>query len=244
MRTNTSTSITAALIARRLGRARRAAAQPVPASCVPGGARAHRLRRARAPAGSPRHITLHDEHGPRRRRARLCEGAFLRRVRVRFRLGAGVRAARARLLPEARRSACRSRPPPAPRLLVRPGLDAATMREALIAAIRGVRRGARASLRSTRFSWTRPTARPCERRLAAAARLQFHWRNRGYRDFEHYLEASPPRSARRRAASAGAWPKPASPSTLVRHRARRAAASTKSTTCIATRSCGTATSRI
>ena len=50
----------------------------------------------------PAPITLHDEHGLARRRARLREGAFLRRIRVRFLLGAGVRAARSRLLPEAR----------------------------------------------------------------------------------------------------------------------------------------------
>jgi uncharacterized protein len=75
------------------------------------------------------------------------------------------------------------------RLLVRPDVDAAATRSALIAAIRDF-----AASRS--FSSIHALFVSDEDRKALAAEgwlarqdVQFHWHNHGYRDFEHYLES-------------------------------------------------------
>ena len=136
----------------------------------------------------PAPITLHDEQGPRRRRARLCEGALLRRVRVRFLLGAGVRTARTRVLPQARARRAvhaRERRTPAGAAGSRRGENA----RALIAAIHEFA-AARDSRRSTDCSSPTRTARLSPRMAGSrATTCSSTGTTSGYRDFDHYLES-------------------------------------------------------
>jgi hypothetical protein len=75
-----------------------------------------------------------------------------------------------------------------PRLLARPGPDAATVRSALAEALRGEAAGDGCSGVHVNF-----TTEPDQRALEAAGFLRRHdcrflWRNRGYRDFDDFLD--------------------------------------------------------
>jgi hypothetical protein len=87
-----------------------------------------------------------------------------------------------------------------PRLMVRGGEDGALTRAALIAGLRGLRKEARAS--SIHVTFADEADRQAMAQAAFLPRLdqQFHWLNRGYTDFEAFLEslASRKRKAIRR----------------------------------------------
>lgn len=97
----------------------------------------------------------------------------------------------------------------APRLLTLPGCDAARLREALVDALAATARESKLSSAHALF------IEEDERHVLASAGwllrrdVQFHWRNEGYRDFEHYLEGFTAekrkklRRERRRCAEAG-----------------------------------------
>ncbi len=74
------------------------------------------------------------------------------------------------------------------RLLIRPGLDAPKMRAALIDAIRGF--AEERALSSIHGLFVADADREAFGAAGWLARrdVQFHWHNRGYRSFEHYLE--------------------------------------------------------
>jgi predicted N-acyltransferase len=75
------------------------------------------------------------------------------------------------------------------RLLVRPGLDAPATRARLIAAIREFAESR--SLSSVHALFVNDADRAAFEAAQWLPRrdVQFHWRNRGYRDFDHYLES-------------------------------------------------------
>ena len=80
-------------------------------------------------------------------------------------------------------------PATAPRLLVRPGVDAAVARQALIAAIEEL--AAARELSSIHGLFVTEEDRDALRAADWLARfdIQFHWTNHGYRDYEHFLES-------------------------------------------------------
>jgi uncharacterized protein len=74
------------------------------------------------------------------------------------------------------------------RLLVRPDLDAPTMRAALVAAIREFAESRNFSSIHGLFVADEDRAALAGEGWLARQDVQFHWHNRGYRDFDHYLE--------------------------------------------------------
>jgi len=74
------------------------------------------------------------------------------------------------------------------RLLVRPDLDAESMRRRLIEAVEGEARAASLSSVHALFLDEPDRAALSGARWLARRDCQFHWRNRGYASFEHYLE--------------------------------------------------------
>jgi len=101
-------------------------------------------------------------------------------------------------------------PATGPRLLCRADLAAAPLRLALLRAMR--ERLAVAALSSAHALFLDAPARAaCEQDGWLLRRdCHFQWRNRGYRDFEDFLDGFRPTSARRRGASAAASPSRAS----------------------------------
>jgi predicted N-acyltransferase len=79
-------------------------------------------------------------------------------------------------------------PATAPRLLVRPDLDAATMRGALLEAVQDF--AAARGFSSVHGLFIDDHDRRAFEAAGWLARsdVQFHWHNRGYRDYEHFLE--------------------------------------------------------
>jgi predicted N-acyltransferase len=79
-------------------------------------------------------------------------------------------------------------PATAPRLLVRPGVDAAAARKALIAAIEEL--AAARELSSVHGLFVTDEDRRALRTAGWLSRfdIQFHWSNHGYRDYDHFLE--------------------------------------------------------
>jgi uncharacterized protein len=75
------------------------------------------------------------------------------------------------------------------RLLVRPDLDAAATRGALIAAIRDFAASRHFSSIHGLFVAEEDRAALARDGWLARQDVQFHWHNRGYRDFDHYLES-------------------------------------------------------
>ena len=184
-------------------------------SCV---TRSSRRSRRTGCVGAAHRLATRADHAARRTRARrrgarLHKGALLRRIRVRFLVGAGLRAARPRLLPEARarravhagerRRAC----------WCGPGLDAAKMRSALIAAIREFAEARAVSRRSTDCS--SPSAIATRSRTTAGSRAttcSSTGTTTATVISTTTSKVSPPKSARRPGANAAASPKTASPS--------------------------------
>jgi uncharacterized protein len=80
-------------------------------------------------------------------------------------------------------------PASGPRLLVRPGLDAARMRSALIAAIRDHAEALACSSVHALFVDDVDRAAFAEGGWLPRHDVQFHWHNQQYRDFDHYLES-------------------------------------------------------
>jgi len=80
-------------------------------------------------------------------------------------------------------------PATGPRLLVRPGLDVGAMRAALIAAVRDFAESRNFSSIHGLFVNQEDRAALAEEGWLARQDVQFHWHNRGYRDFDHYLES-------------------------------------------------------
>lgn len=74
------------------------------------------------------------------------------------------------------------------RLLVRPDLDPQTTRAALIAAIRDFAESRNLSSIHGLFVADDDRAALASEGWLARQDVQFHWHNRGYRDFDHYLE--------------------------------------------------------
>lgn len=74
------------------------------------------------------------------------------------------------------------------RLLVRPDLDPQTTRAALIAAIRDFAESRNLSSIHGLFVAEDDRAALASEGWLARQDVQFHWHNRGYRDFDHYLE--------------------------------------------------------
>ena len=74
------------------------------------------------------------------------------------------------------------------RLLVRPGLDAAAMRSALIGAIREYAEAHSFSSIHALFVAEADRTAFCADGWLARHDVQFHWHNQQYRDFDHYLE--------------------------------------------------------
>jgi len=74
------------------------------------------------------------------------------------------------------------------RLLVRPDLDAQTLRAALVAAIREFAESRNFSSIHALFVAEDDRAALAREGWLARQDVQFHWHNRGYRDFDHYLE--------------------------------------------------------
>jgi predicted N-acyltransferase len=79
-------------------------------------------------------------------------------------------------------------PATAPKLLVRPGLDAGALRTALVGAIQEF--AAARGFSSIHGLFLDPADRGAFAAAGWLARsdVQFHWHNRGYRDYEHFLE--------------------------------------------------------
>ncbi len=100
-------------------------------------------------------------------------------------------------------------PAAAPRLLLRPGVDAGAMRKALIAAIEDA--ASARELSSIHGLFVSEDDRLALRDAGWLSRfdIQFHWKNQGYRDYEHFLEGfttkfrKNARRERRRVAEAG-----------------------------------------
>ncbi|HEX6395822.1 MAG TPA: peptidogalycan biosysnthesis protein [Steroidobacteraceae bacterium] len=80
-------------------------------------------------------------------------------------------------------------PASGPRLLVRPGLDATATRAALIAAVRDFAESRNFSSIHGLFVNDEDRAALAGEGWLARQDVQFHWHNRGYRDFDHYLES-------------------------------------------------------
>jgi hypothetical protein len=80
-------------------------------------------------------------------------------------------------------------PATGPRLLVRPGLDAAATRAKLIGAIRDFAASRNFSSIHGLFVADEDRAALAREGWLARQDVQFHWHNRGYRDFDHYLES-------------------------------------------------------
>jgi predicted N-acyltransferase len=79
-------------------------------------------------------------------------------------------------------------PATGPRLLVRPDLDAAATRAALVGAIREIAAARGYSSIHGLFVSEADRAALAAGGWLARLDVQFHWHNRGYRDFDHYLE--------------------------------------------------------
>ncbi len=132
------------------------------------------------------------------------------------------------------------------RLLVRPDLDAAKMRALLIAAIREF--AAARDCSSIHGLFVADADREAMAQATAGSRATTCSSTGTTADTAISIttwKASPPTNARRQNANAGASLEDGSHlRNLVRHRPRSRSPSTRCTTCIATRSCGTAMSPI
>jgi predicted N-acyltransferase len=80
-------------------------------------------------------------------------------------------------------------PATAPRLLVRPGADAPTLRAKLIQAIETLARSRQCSSVHGLFVSDDDARAFADADWLGRIDVQFHWTNRGYRDFDHYLES-------------------------------------------------------
>jgi predicted N-acyltransferase len=80
-------------------------------------------------------------------------------------------------------------PATGPRLLVRPDLEATDTRAALIGAIRNFAESRNFSSIHGLFVNEEDRAALSHEGWLARQDVQFHWHNRGYRDFDHYLES-------------------------------------------------------
>ena len=221
-----------------------AADNPFSAPRVPGRARAHAAASARRTGWEPRYLTLHDGARTRRGRAGLPEDALLRRVRVRLRLGRGLRARRPPLLPEAHpgrslharhRSAAAGAPGPGPRGAAPPaahGPRAATRQPQRLSGAHALFLDEAARAACARRGWL--LRRDC----------QFHWHNRGYatsrstwRRFTAEKRKKARRERRRVAGGRHAF------RDALRCASSMSRCSITSTSCTATPSCATGTSR-
>jgi predicted N-acyltransferase len=79
-------------------------------------------------------------------------------------------------------------PATAPRLLVRPGVDAGNVRKALVAAIQAFAESLGFSSIHGLFVTGDDLVAFAEAGWIPRQDVQFHWANQGYRDFEHFLE--------------------------------------------------------